>query len=175
MASRNVRSGDELREATVHLIYEVQMARMAAHVLTLLPIHNPFDKNVYIEALANHTRALVHFMFPEHPMPDDVLAEDYFDNPAAWNKARGPTMPTALEKVRSRVGKEIVHLTYARLSVTDEAKGWNTPAIIGALDKLLEVFANYATRLEASALDQIGQPGRYGTGTGPTGPVGTAA
>jgi hypothetical protein len=171
MATRKVRTPDELQGATVHLIYEVQMARAAAHVLTLLPIHNPFDKNVYIEALANHARALVHFMFPEHAKPDDVLAEDYFDNPNAWNKARGPTMPTALDKVRGRVGKEIVHLTYARLSVTDQEKGWNPAIIIDALDKLLKVFADYATRLDASAKDQIGKPGIYGMKTGSTGPV----
>jgi hypothetical protein len=167
MATRNVRTATELQEATVHLLYEVDMVRTAAKVLSV-PIHNPYDKNVYIEALANHARALVHFMFPHNPRPDDILAEDYFDTPKAWNLVRG-AIPPALEKVSSRVGKEIVHLTYARLSVTAEEKGWD-PRIVSALDKLLKVFAENAPKLDASAKHKIEQAATFGTlKTGPTG------
>jgi hypothetical protein len=172
MATRTVRTAAELQEATPHLIYEVDMTRAVANVLTMLPLAEGVNKNVYIEAFATHSRVLVHFMFPvESARLDDVLAEDYFDTPDAWNLVRGP-MPPALERVRNRGGKEIVHLTYARSSVTDEEKKWNPAAIISALDKLLEVFADRATRLEATAKDQIGRPGIYGMmETGPTGPA----
>jgi hypothetical protein len=49
---------------------------------------------------------------------------------------RGATIPATLEKVRQRVGKEIVHLTHSRLAVAQEAKGGDIVAIRDQLNDL---------------------------------------
>lgn len=101
--------------------------------------------NAFLESFTIHTRALLQFLFPKDAKPDDVLAEDYFENPDDWFQLRGE-LPEPLTIVNRRVGKEIAHLTYARLDVTPETKGWNIPVIWAALLRVLQAFAKNAPR-----------------------------
>jgi hypothetical protein len=86
---------------------------------------------------------LLQFFVPTNPQPNDVLAWHYFDNKIAWDRLR-PKMPQALRDVNTRVGREIVHLTYGRLDVLPEAKHWDVPAIHAAIMALLELFVRTA-------------------------------
>jgi hypothetical protein len=101
--------------------------------------------NAFLESFTIHTRGLLQFLFPSDPKPDDVLAEDYFDTPDEWLKVRGD-LPEPLSVVNRRVGKEIAHLTYARLDVTTETKGWNIPVIWAAVLRVMQTFAKNAPR-----------------------------
>jgi len=72
-----------------------------------------------------------------------VIAEDFFQEPGAWQSLRG-TLPAALNPVNVRVGKEIAHLTYARLNVTPEEKGWNIAEVWRSLSGLVAMFVKNA-------------------------------
>jgi len=95
--------------------------------------------NAVLESFCLHSRNLLDFLFAEKPYPDDVIAEDYFESPEDWPRIRGD-MPPVLEPVRRRVGKELAHLTYARLQVTPEAKQRHFLEIAAALDQAMGTF-----------------------------------
>jgi hypothetical protein len=77
-----------------------------------------------IESFVVHVRCVLDFLYaPKNRRYDDVIAQDYFDDVAEWENLR-PLMSANLEQARDRAGKEMVHLTYARLDVTPEAKPW---------------------------------------------------
>ncbi len=79
--------------------------------------------NAVLESFTLHARALLDFLYTEKPQADDEIAEDYFDDPLQWPNAR-PEETESLKMIHKRVGKEVAHLTYARLDITPEAKQW---------------------------------------------------
>lgn len=99
-------------------------------------------KNALVEAFTVHARVLLSVFYPANPWPDDVLASDYFDDPAAWERARPALTPT-LQAVDRRVGKEVAHLTYARLAVTPEQKEWPYLEIAHDMAKVVIVFSQF--------------------------------
>ena len=121
--TREKRSEAVLRGASDCLHYEIEMLTTLARELSTgiagqVVIHN------------------------ECPRPDDVIAEDFLPAPDEWAKIRSPKTEL-LKTIHKRVGKEAAHLTYARLHVTPETKGWAFLQIekdIGAaLSRFLEV------------------------------------
>lgn len=82
---------------------------------------------------------------PSRPKGDDVVAEDFFDDPKVWYRQR-PAKSDLLKGVHKRVAKEIAHLTYARIGITPEAKRWPFVAIT---TDLLQVFQRFASLLPA--------------------------
>jgi len=100
-------------------------------------------RNALLESFTLHARALVHFFFPSNPWGDDVLAADFFPSPDVWERIRGRMAPV-LAKVSPRVGKEVAHLTYARLDVTPEAKRWPVADIATALAAIADTFRVHA-------------------------------
>ncbi len=80
-------------------------------------------KNALLEAFTVHARVLLSVFYPAKPRSDDVLASDYFDDPGEWERER-PPLSSILQMINGRVGREVAHLTYARLPVTPEQKQW---------------------------------------------------
>jgi hypothetical protein len=76
---------------------------------------------------------------------DDVIAEDYFDDPALWENLRLP-ISAKLRKARDRAGKEMAHLTYARLDVMPEAKPWPFVELTNEISGVLHVFLQNVDR-----------------------------
>jgi hypothetical protein len=68
-----------------------------------------------------------------------VIAEDFLDDAAAWLKQR-PSKEDSLELIQGRVGKEIAHLTYARLRVTPEAKKWQFGNVAREINSIVLEF-----------------------------------
>jgi hypothetical protein len=123
MTIRKTRNDTDLQGASGHLQYEVWMFMELAGTLATgrdIPL---VVKNALLEAFTVHARVLLNVFYPAKPRLDDVLASDYFDDPGAWERERPPLSPT-LQMVDGRVGKEVAHLTYARLAVTPEQKLW---------------------------------------------------
>lgn len=137
---RSPRSDRELREASGHLFYELSMFELLAKVLATDLVGKGVLRNALLESFTIHARVLLDFLFDEKPRHDDVVAADFFvdrDAPAHWR----PEMPAALSEVDRRVGKEVAHLTYARLELTDESKRWHFRQIAAELHHLLTQFA----------------------------------
>ena len=127
---RKSRSDAELVQTSEnHLKYEVDML---AALTEAIPKLGPEEdesfttwgiRHALLESFAVHARTLLGFLYSSSPWEDDVIAEDFFDDPETWRKAR-PDKSAVLSRIPRRVGKEIVHLTYARSRVTEAVKKW---------------------------------------------------
>jgi hypothetical protein len=139
-------SDEELKEfAEEHLAYEVNMMIGAAKGLSQ-PNNSQFVINALLESFTIHLRALIDFIWePSNVWKDDAIACDFFNSTEQWKKVR-PDFPAALEPARSRTGKEVAHLTYARMKVTPETKGWNIGEMTEAMVRALKVFADNADK-----------------------------
>ena len=144
--SRNIPSDDVLKAfADEHLSYEVNMLINTAQMLSQ-PDNPQLVTNAFLESFTIHLRALIDFIWePPNLKPDDAIASDFFKSKIQWEKIR-PDFPPELKPARPRTGKEIVHLTYSRMDVTPETKGWNIAEMTKALLQALKVFAENAEK-----------------------------
>jgi hypothetical protein len=136
-------SPQTLRKTSEHVLYEIQMFGLMTDLLTPhiwdeIPEYMARGaSNAMIESFTIHARALRDFLYAT-PRGDDVSAADWF--PAGvWEDLRGPE-PEMLLDARKRTGKEITHLTYARLDRTEDDKLWQHQEILDALRRPLFVF-----------------------------------
>ncbi len=95
--------------------------------------------NALLESFTLHTRNLIDFLYLENPGSDDVYAGDYFPYKEEWVKIR-PQITTFLEKVKKRANKEVSHLTYSRLKVSQEEKKWDFIRIFQEIRRVFDVF-----------------------------------
>jgi transcriptional regulator with XRE-family HTH domain len=134
-------SVQDLQEGSDHLFYEVWMLyqSMAHLAKSATARYETPLVNALIESFVVHARNLLCVFYGSRQKPDDVLAADFFDDPAQWEKIR-PEKTELLEKVARRVGKEMAHLTYARLKVTSQEKPWAFVEICKDIDKIIKIF-----------------------------------
>jgi hypothetical protein len=129
------RTLQELKETSKHLHYEFWML---CEVVSVQRRGSPTVaiNNALLESVGVHARVLLHFLYDEQPRTDDVVASDYISN---WHDVR-PKKTEFLDRLSARVGKEIAHLTYARLHVEPSLKGWDSKGIACAIDEVLGKF-----------------------------------
>ncbi|MCZ6691094.1 MAG: hypothetical protein O7H41_16015 [Planctomycetota bacterium] len=169
---RKSRSDAELVQTSEnHLKYEVDML---AALTEAIPKLGPEEdesftswgiRHALLESFAVHARTLLGFLYSSSPWEDDVIAEDFFDDPETWRKAR-PDKSAVLSKIHRRVGKEIVHLTYARSRVTKEVKKWPILEIYQEIATAFRRFLDLApkSRLGSSLRKTVSQPDQGETG-----------
>ena len=121
------------------MYYEIEMLTSTARGLAADISGTSVITNALIESCTIHARALLDFLYAEGPHKDDVIAEDFFEDPAPWYKAR-PPKSEKVQCVHGRVGKEIAHLTYTRQQVTPETKPWS---LVDIAQEVMEVFAHF--------------------------------
>ncbi len=126
--NRLKRTAEELRDAWKHLEYEIMMLNEVGKTLTTFKVDLGDDQarvhwNALIESFTIHARSLIAFLYAEKPERDDVVAVDFFNDPSAW-LSRRPALTDLLRRVHPRVGKEVAHLTYARIGITEEQRQW---------------------------------------------------
>ena len=138
--ARTKRTDEELQEASNHLQYEFSMLMSVAQAFASGIAAQDWLVNALLESFAIHFRALLDFFYPPANVKnDDVLAGDYFDDSEAWKKIR-PQLSEALSGAKTRAHKEIAHLTYARLDVTPEKKGWAFIELANEMKNVMEIF-----------------------------------
>ena len=115
-----------------------------ANALASVPAEKGWLQNALLESFVIHYRALLDFFYAK-PRRDDVSANDYFDSVDEWPKLRPPETEV-LKLSRKRAGKEIAHLTYARLDVTPETKGWRFRQITEDLNRVIQAFLDNIPR-----------------------------
>ena len=136
--TRPPRTDEELKRSSKHLLYEVGMLMDLAHQL----VSGKLEKgstlhNASVEAFVIHVRNVMDFLYPPKSLkPDDVVAEDFL---LGWESIR-PDITATLDRARQRAGKEIAHLTYARLAVTPETKPWPLVEITRDISSALHPF-----------------------------------
>lgn len=62
--ARTKRNDDELRAASDHLYYEIQMLRSTMALLATGAFGESILSNALIESFTIHARALIHFLYP---------------------------------------------------------------------------------------------------------------
>jgi hypothetical protein len=137
--ARKLRTVEELQEASNHLFYEIWMLGSVAKGLASGVAGQGPIANALIEFFVIHVRAVMDFLYADKPQSDDVIAEDYFDDPEQWAKHR-PELSQLLIHAKRRAGKEVAHLTYARLDVTPETKPWQFVEIANEISTALQAF-----------------------------------
>jgi len=154
-ARRDIPSEEKLKAfAEEHLAYEIIMLQFAKQELSQVN-HCQFKKSAFLECFTIHLRALIDFLWKQTDMrKDDAIASDFFTSATLWEKIR-PEMPLDLEPARSRTNKEIAHLTYARMDVTSETKGWNFKKMTKAVLRVIKLFVDNADRPQIGKLGEL--------------------
>lgn len=148
-----------------HLCYEIQLFYAA---LELFARHNwdPRDavtlsaKNLFLEGVVTHWRCLYEFLYFNKSVKmrksDDALAGHFFDSFDEWQSVR-PSPPEYFVQFFNRANKEILHLTYTRMSVTEITKAWNFSLLAEDMFKVLSVFIENADsrKLHASVKQDL--------------------
>ncbi len=161
-------SDEELRAASKHLGYEVDMFLEAAAELQRMKEHPTWATtyastesgfvpeeaadtatwNALLESFLIHARVLFDFLYASDPRRDDVTAEHYA---AGWEGKRPGASQNLLE-LKRRVNKEVAHISYVRLERPTEAeKHWEFAQIAKEMCQLLLAFLANA---KPSCLDE---------------------
>jgi len=109
--------------------------------------------NALVESFAIHARNLIDFLWLDSSNEDDVVGEDFFDDPTKWFNVR-PAMPELLRKAKRRAHKQVAHLTYTRILIPDEDKHWSYVEIANTLQELLQLFVKHAPPESVRALTE---------------------
>lgn len=92
-----------------------------------------------IESFTVHARSLIDLLWKDKSFHrNDGLAEHYFE-PGRWAQLSSP-MESTLHDVRSRVGREIAHVSYSRTQLAPQAREWQFEHIAASIGRCLRVF-----------------------------------
>ena len=146
--TRFMRSDEELRELSEHLLYEVEMLFGTANVLLADAIAEESAqlsttiRNAVLESFVVHFRALQEFFWFGKPrFETDARAADFFEG-EAWAEIRRP-QETTIEDGPLRAGREIVHLTYLR---NTERRPWMVAQIAASVGRCFRLFLGHVDR-----------------------------
>jgi len=153
--ARPTRTLEQLLESSEHLYYEVWMFSVLVDGLESGIAGQGPIANALLESFVIHVRAIMDFLYADKPQQDDVIAEDFFSSPEGWTNIR-PALSKTLAQAKRRAGKEVVHLTYARLKVTSETKPWRFVEIAKEVKTVMDAF------LENVPREQLGPIWRSG-------------
>src|SRR5579864_3336346 len=128
-----------------HLLYEIQMFIWVSR--TVPPMPTGPEKSVYLESFLIHLRNLIDFFYPQSPRPTDVIATDFYDDPAKWNA----TISSSLELARTRANKEVSHLTLGRKAGMHPDKHWAVLDLYQEMRTVAQAFAAGASTDTLSA------------------------
>ena len=135
----------------MHLLFELQMAflmadRLRRHLSGELVL--PEDvKTACIDSLVIHIRSLEDFIWgdPQDDHPHDALASDFFAD-GEWEETRKRIQNSSLRKVAQRAGREVAHLSYRRLGMTEETRRWQFDVIVCVIGNALRLFLDGVER-----------------------------
>ena len=153
MQNKRIIEQRDLINICKHLSYEIRMFYAISYVLNHFErkLNNvlgiPVVWNALIESFTIHTRVLLDFFYLDRPnQPDDVIACDFFNEKETWINNR-PKKTELLKRTSKRVGKEVAHLTYKRVEITENDKQWHFGKIS---TDILQVFIKFIELLPDS-------------------------
>lgn len=144
MSQRQISAEMRKQISHEHISYEIQMFDFTARKLGQGNL-DLLENNAMLETFLIHARCLLDFLYPAATLrPDDVIADDFFDDPQVLHSALPKNLPMA-DFLRKRTGKEVAHLTYKRLNIDREQKLWNFTEICQQLGEALAIFFEQLT------------------------------
>lgn len=132
-------SANELRKASDHVWYEMWMFQSLVAGMGSGIAGQGVINNALLESFAIHLRGLIHFFYAGNPQSDDVVAQDFFEDPETWRSGR-PLKNEILQVAKKRADKEVAHLTYSRIDITPEDKLWDFVQLHEELQKAISAF-----------------------------------
>jgi hypothetical protein len=139
------RTRDERCAISEHLLFELQMMflmadRLRRHLSGECVLYDDV-KTACIESLVIHVRSLKNFIWgdPRKGYADDVLASDFFSD-GEWEETRKRIQASSLESVAPRTGREVAHLSYKRLDVSEDEREWQFDVIACVIGVGLRLF-----------------------------------
>ena len=99
-----------------------------------------------LESFVIHVRSLVDFFYKRSSRYETAaFAWHFFHRRQTWQDARpqpGPWITVVRDPLLStdRIGAEIVHLSYNRIELSEEARGWPVTQIAHALGSVVHCF-----------------------------------
>lgn len=140
MASQRPSAERLRRFAEEHLLYEAGMLyEVTGRLMSRRHKDDLIVENTLLDSFGVHSRNLIDFLWLDKPMKDtDAIAADYVGD---W---KAPPMSERLSEVKGRVGKEMVHLSYNRLDVPEDEKGWQ---VLGIGPEIIGAFGKFATEV----------------------------
>lgn len=145
MKERIKRSEEELKLISEHLWYEVQMLVGLSRYMSSGGSDNNLIKNAVLEAYTIHARLILDFLFNKEPQPDDVIAIDFLEDVQEWMNFQNERRQQ-IKTIRTRVAKEVAHLTYRRLNVTPDEKPWKYMEITDEIMSMFRLFIDRVPR-----------------------------
>ena len=122
-----------------HISYEIEMFEYSGGQLVKGGLSQA-ENNVMLETFLLHARCLFDFLYPPETFRnDDVLADDFFDDPNKL-RTRLPQKLAISSYLKLRTGKEVAHLTYGRLKVSPEQKKWQVDEVHNQIGEALVIF-----------------------------------
>jgi hypothetical protein len=140
---------DQLKRASRHVYYEVQMLVDTANALQVRTI-DKLTENALLESFGVHARALLDFLDRTQSTQDDVYAALYFQPPKVWTQ---PTFSAVLNPVREDVNKQFAHITFTRLNYDPpHEKQWAVGPIASEICALIEAL--FRSKVDPALLDE---------------------
>ena len=130
---------DELEKMVKHIKYEMCALELHAlyipSTLSIVPILRVLE-GIQLP----NTRVLRDFFLgPTRKYPDDLKAQDYFEDSSVWITARGHEHPI-FETTRVPLDKQLAHLSSKRAKYSDEEFNWDLDGLCDEIQKLYIVF-----------------------------------
>lgn len=144
LAKRRSRTEPELRQASTKLAYEIGMLtgtlRELPHVGDALSNDSQrrVVHNALIHAFLMFVRNVHSFLFIQPRLPEDLVASDFFDEPAEWTTAR-PDDPLADSPWREIINYRVAHLSWKRLEC--DPPDWPMDQLAAVLCGPLRLFS----------------------------------
>ena len=166
LEDREDREEPELKDASEHLGYEIDMFFSLAGCLAAVKPPIDLQAIAYIEAFLTHARILHEFLYFPRPHPDTLHATDYLkdwervkpDEPRDFQDGEllrvSPRKDLAEDRpkkcsLRDYINKEVAHLAYTR---TKGIRPWRIEAIAHLMWRPIKEFCEHVAREEKDKL-----------------------
>ncbi len=152
LVNKTKRNPAELKEASKNLFNN--MRYLSERLEFFLRFSNKRNNNElsgmlnsFHDSFLIHSRKMIDFFYnsSQSVYDDDLIAEDFFENPEIWRKLR-PVEPEVLKQTKESIGKLLAHLTY-RLKENPSGKvTWMTSDIYLGVFNVLQKFLDTVDR-----------------------------
>ena len=141
--SRRARTDQELQQASTHVYYEFATLHDAVRLMGGFQLpEQQAERNVCVESFAVHARNLHEFAYGDKLKDSYIHASDFVHD---WTTVR-PSWPFSTQELPllGRAGREIVHLSWSRVTVPNTP--WPMGIVAGFFGHVATRFMTHARR-----------------------------
>jgi hypothetical protein len=148
--NKTKRTRAELQQASKHLFWGMRyLSEKFEFILRYAKHTNKDDARGIINSITDsfliHARKMVDFLCNEslNLYDDDVVAEDYFDDPVSWRSLR-PNQSDIIRQTKNDINKLLAHFTYELVNYPDGRLTWSVSDVYVEIFQILQIFLREA-------------------------------